>query len=76
LASLRHVPLEVIMSEAELRRVVRDRFGLRIEPEMSRYLVGRSTDLDQSVAVIGSDARTGVPRREILDLRLPGRECQ
>jgi hypothetical protein len=58
------------VGEAELRRLVRDRLGLRIEPEMSRYLLGRSVESDQAVAVFGSDARTGVPRREMVDVRI------
>jgi hypothetical protein len=61
------------VGEAELRRMVRDRLGLRIEAEMSRYLLGRSAESDQPVAVFGSDARTGVPRREVVDVRLLGR---
>jgi hypothetical protein len=62
------------VGEAELRRLVRDRLGLRIEPDMSRYLLGRSAESDQAVAVLGSDARTGVPRREMVDVRRMGKE--
>jgi hypothetical protein len=65
---------EIIVGEAELRRMVRDRRGLRIEAEMGKYLFGKLSDVDQRVAVIGSDARTGVARREILDMRLLGLE--
>jgi hypothetical protein len=67
---------EMIVGEAELRRLVRDRRGLRIEAEMSKYLLSKLSDMDQQAVVIGSDARTGAARREILDLRLLGLEHQ
>ena len=62
------------MNDADLRQTLRDRFGLRIEPEMGAYLLGKSAESDQLVPVFGSDARTGVPRREIVDVRLLARE--
>ncbi|MGD0390686.1 MAG: hypothetical protein ABSC42_17210 [Tepidisphaeraceae bacterium] len=58
------------MQDSDLRLLVRDRLRLRIEPEMCKYLLRRSADSDQPLAVIGGDAHTGVPRREILDPRL------
>jgi hypothetical protein len=63
---------EIAVGEAELRRMVRDGLGLRIEPEMGRYLLEKSAESDRPVAVFGSDARTGVPRREMVDVRLLG----
>jgi len=60
------------VDEAELRRIVRDQMGLRIEPEMSGYLLGRVGESDRAVAVFGADARTGVARREMVDVRLLG----
>lgn len=57
------------MQDSELRLLVRDRLGIRIEPEMCKYVLRRAADSDQPLAVIGGDARTGVPRREILDPR-------
>ena len=58
------------MQDSELRLLVRDRLRLRIEPEMCKYLLRKAADSNQPLAVIGGDARTGVPRREILDPRL------
>jgi len=63
---------EGAMGEAELRRMLCDRMGLRIEPEMSLYLLGKSAESNGPVAVFGADARTGVPRREMVDVRLLG----
>ena len=62
------------MGEAELRRMVRDRLGLRLETEMSRYLLGMTAESDRPVVVFGIDARTGVPRREMVDVRRLGKE--
>jgi hypothetical protein len=59
-----------ILQDSELRLLVRDRLRLRIEPEMCKYLLRRAADSDRPLAVIGGDARTGVPRREVLDPRL------
>lgn len=62
------------MGEAELRRAVRDRLGLRIGAEMSGYLLGRLGESDRGVVVFGADARTGVVRREVVDVHLLGKE--
>jgi hypothetical protein len=56
--------------EADVQAMVRDHLGLRIEPEMSKYILGKSTAVSEPLAVIGADARTGVPRREIIDPRV------
>jgi hypothetical protein len=58
------------VEESELRLLIRDRLGLRIEPEMSNYVLRRAGESNQPIAVIGSDARTGTPRRQIVDLGL------
>ena len=62
------------MGEAELRRMVRERMGLRIEAEMGKYLFGKLAGADEPVMVIGADARTGVARWEMVDVRALGRE--
>jgi hypothetical protein len=67
---------ESVVGEAELRRMVRDRRGLRIEVEMGKYILGKLSEVGQHIPVICSDARTGVARREILDLRVLGPELQ
>jgi len=54
--------------------MVRERMGLRIEAEMGKYLFGKLAGADEPVMMIGADARTGVARRERVDLRVVGRE--
>ena len=46
---------------------MRDRMGLRIGAEMSRYFLRRARESDRAIAVIGGDARTGIPRRQVVD---------
>jgi hypothetical protein len=58
------------VEESELRSLIRDRLGLRIEPEMSKYVLRRAGESNRPIEVLGSDARTGTPRRQIVDLRL------
>jgi hypothetical protein len=57
------------MEDAELRLLMRDRVGIRIGHEMGKYLLAKFGESKGNVAVIGSDARTGLPRREVVDLR-------
>ncbi len=57
------------MEETELRLLMRDRAGLRIGVEMGKYFLLKAGELKEPVAVIGCDARTGLPRREVVDLR-------
>ena len=54
----------------DLRLLVRDRFGLQIGPEMTQYLAARTADSIQPIPIIGEDARTGIPRRQIVDPQL------
>jgi hypothetical protein len=65
---------EIALSEAEVQRVVRDCAGLHIGVEMSRYLLGKSWEVDQPVAIFGADARTGLPCGMAIDLRVLGKE--
>jgi hypothetical protein len=58
------------LSEWEVASRVRERFGLRIEAEMSRYVLEKLAKPPESLAVIGGDARTGIPRRQMVDPRL------
>jgi hypothetical protein len=55
------------LQESDLRLFLRQHLRLRIEPEMCKYLLRRAADSDRPIAVIGGDARSGVPRREMLD---------
>lgn len=58
------------MSESEMASLVRQRYGLRIEPHMSRYVIQKLASPPPELAIIGGDARTGIPVRQLLDLRL------
>jgi hypothetical protein len=57
---------EAAMDESNLQQHVLSRLGLRIEPEMSRYLGRKLAGGDGPFTIIGGDARTGIPRREIV----------
>ena len=59
-----------MQNNSELQSLVRDQHGLRLEPEMTQYFITKSAESDQLIPVIGSDARTGVPRREMLSAKL------
>jgi hypothetical protein len=56
--------------ETELQALVRTRLGLRIEPHMADYLSKKLANPAGPVSLIGGDARTGKPRREIIDPRM------
>ncbi|MGH7214561.1 MAG: hypothetical protein ACREIT_07350 [Tepidisphaeraceae bacterium] len=58
------------MDATHLRRLVVQRFALRVEPEMSDYLLRRmiAPDGASTVPVIGGDARTGVSVRKMIPL--------
>ena len=56
------------MDEREIRRRLLAQFGIRIEPHMSRYVLGRLGAGDSDVPVMGGDARTGVPLRTVVKL--------
>ena len=56
------------MDEREIRRRLIAQFGIRIEPEMSRYVLDRFQRGAGSIPVMGGDARTGVAVRAMVDL--------
>ncbi|HEX4055853.1 MAG TPA: hypothetical protein VHX86_16440 [Tepidisphaeraceae bacterium] len=58
-----------MMEESELRSRILNRLGLRIEPRMCKYVLQKAGNSAQPLAVIGGDARTGVPRTEIIEPR-------
>ena len=62
--------IEGKMVETELQKLVRMRLGLRIDPQMAEYLGKRLADTTGLIPLIGGDARTGTPRRELIDPRL------
>lgn len=56
------------MDADQVRKLFLDRLGIRLEPEMCRYVAGRIGDgsageSGASIPVIGGDARTGVALR-------------
>jgi len=49
--------------------------GLRIGPEMAGYIQRQvAQNAQQKIAVMGGDARTGVPRREMIQTQILARE--
>jgi hypothetical protein len=55
------------MSQDELQEKIRRHLGLRIDSEMSKYVAGKLKASESPVAIIGGDARTGIPRRVTVD---------
>lgn len=56
------------MGETQLQARIREQLGLRVGPEMAAYVLKQLSSGDGSspIAVIASDARTGVPLRKEL----------
>jgi hypothetical protein len=57
---------ELAVDAEEVRNLLLTKLGLRIEPEMSRYVAAQLAHADGAVAVIGGDARTGRPIRQFI----------
>ena len=57
------------MDVSEIQRVLQDRWNLRLEDEMSRYVLRRLQGGEAGpLPVMGGDARTGRPVRAFLPL--------
>jgi hypothetical protein len=59
------------MDVQEVQRRMLERYGIRVEPEMSAYVLRRLNQAGgalRELAVIGGEARTGVPTRTIVNL--------
>lgn len=56
-----------MLSDSQLQTLFRDRLGMRIGPEMSRYVARRLAASREMFPIICADARTGVPQRFIVD---------
>jgi hypothetical protein len=54
------------MNATDVRQCLLQQFDLRIEPEMSEYILRQLNSAAGSVPVIGGDARTGAPIRKII----------
>ena len=58
------------MEVTDVQQRVLDAYGIRVEPEMGRYLIRRlqqAAGAVRELPVIGGDARTGVPVRQFID---------
>jgi hypothetical protein len=56
------------VTEPQLQRLFLDQFNMRIEKEMNAYILRKLADGDRApFAVIGGDARTGVPMRLMIE---------
>jgi len=56
------------VDEREIRRRLIAQFGIRVEPEMSRYVLRRiNSGGAGSIPIMGGDARTGVAVRTLID---------
>jgi len=56
-----------LLSDSQLQTWFRDRLGMRIGPEMSRYIARRLAASPEMFPIMGADARTGMPQRFIFD---------
>ena len=61
---------ENLSPHSNLRQLVRERLGLHIGQEMTNYLAAKNAESTQPIPIIGQDARTGIPRRQIIDPQL------
>ena len=59
--------MEGFMSESEMEAIVLKQHGLRIESQMRQYVLERLASASGPFPIIGGDARTGVPRRQMID---------
>ena len=59
------------MDAPEIRKRILDHYGIRIDPEMSEYVLRRlqeaGNEIGQPIPVMGGDARTGVAIAQTID---------
>jgi hypothetical protein len=56
------------MDSVQVRRRLLQRYGIRVEEEMCAYLLRRLAEPGgRAIAVIGGNARTGVPMRQVIE---------
>jgi hypothetical protein len=58
------------MTEIELQQRVLEAYGIRVEPEMCRYVMKKLQQAGaalRELPVIGGEAKTGVPTRRLID---------
>ena len=57
------------MEETEFQTRLRERLGLRVGPEMAKYLLARiSAPASGSVSAMGGDAKTGIPMHKTISI--------
>ena len=59
------------MDVTDVQQRVLDAYGIRVEPEMGRYVIRRlqqAAGALRELPVMGGDARTGVPVRRLIDV--------
>ena len=59
------------MKATEVQQALLKEYGIRVEPEMSQYVLRRlnanAAPGRAAFAVMGGDARTGIPLRQLID---------
>ena len=59
------------MEETEFQTRLRERLGLRVGPEMAKYLLAKlSQPAAGNVSAMGGDARTGIPTHRIIPIAM------
>jgi hypothetical protein len=61
---------------SDLRRIVRDRLGLSIGPEMAAYVAAKVDASTQPFTIIAQDARTGIPICQNIDPKVLATELR
>src|SRR5437762_2895915 len=68
--SMSHRGIMLAMDEAQVRKQLLEHYGIRVDREMSRYVLRRLDEAGSALrelSVMGGDARTGVPVRLLID---------
>jgi len=60
------------VTESDVRDLILKKTGVRIEPEMARYVLkqvqsDRGSGPSKAFPIIGADARTGMPLRQMVE---------
>lgn len=58
------------MTETEMQQRMLEAYGIRVEPEMCRYVIKRLAQAGAALSelpIIGGEARTGTPVRRTVD---------
>ena len=58
------------MNDTDVQKLLLERVGLRVGPEVARYVLRRSESIRGEVPVMGSEARTGIAIRRPVALSI------